>query len=425
MSPNSAVEKPTSVYQKIFNLRQMIIFVLGFAGGFPLLLTGSTFKLWLTQEKIDIKTIGLMSLVGLAYSLKFIWAPLLDRYYFPFLGRRKTWLIVTQSMLALGLFMMSNLSPSTQLYELGLWAVFVAFMSATQDITIDAYRGEILATDEVGLGSSMWVYGYRVAMWIAGGIMVSFVADANIETAGRISWTQFYWIAAAIFVVLALISFFLPEPKNNSAPKTLFSAVVEPFTEFFKRENAIYILLFVFTFKLGDQIAGSLLSPFYKSMGYVNAEIGFVTKTCGMISTFAGLFAGGLALLKLGVNRCLWFFGIFQAVCTATFALITYTGPVIWSLATAVILEDFSAGMATAAFIAFMSSLSTGKYTATQFALLSSLAALGRTLFSGYAGYMQEFLGWAGFFYVGALMAIPGLIMLHLISRSSTAKIET
>ncbi|MBC7753831.1 MAG: muropeptide MFS transporter AmpG, partial [Moraxellaceae bacterium] len=292
MSFKTAEQKPSSLFQKIFNLRQMIIFVLGFASGFPLLLTGSTFKLWLSQEKIDIKTIGLMSLVGLAYSLKFIWAPLLDRYHLPFLGRRKTWLIITQSLLAVGLFMMSKLSPATQLYDLGLWAVFVAFMSATQDITIDAYRGEILPATEVGLGSSMSVYGYRVAMWIAGGVMVSFVADTDVLTAGRISWSQFYSVAAGIFALLALISFFLPEPKVASTPKTLLNAVIEPFTEFFKRENAIYILLFVFTFKLGDQIAGSLLSPFYKSMGYVNAEIGFVTKTCGMISTFAGLFAG-------------------------------------------------------------------------------------------------------------------------------------
>ena len=424
MRPKSEEEKSNSIFQKIFNLRQMIVFILGFASGFPLLLTGSTFKLWLTQEKIDIKTIGLMSLVGLSYSLKFLWAPLLDRFHLPFLGRRKTWLVTTQVLLAFGLFMMARLSPTTELFELAIWAVFVAFMSATQDITIDAYRSEILSLKEVGLGSSLSVYGYRVAMWIAGGVLVAFVADSDVAAAGRISWSEFYTVAASIFAILAIISFFIPEPKFEATPKTLWNAVIEPFTEFFKRENAIIILLFVFTFKLGDQIAGSLLSPFYKSMGYLNAEIGFVTKTCGMISTFAGLFVGGIALLKLGVNRCLWIFGIFQALCMGAFALITFTGPVIWSLATVVILEDFSAGMATAAFIAFMTSISVGKYTATQFALLSSLAALGRTLFSGYAGYMQEFFGWAGFFYMGAVMAIPGLFMLHLLNRTTSTKTE-
>ncbi len=399
----------------------MTIFVLGFASGFPLVLTGSTFKLWLTQENIDIKTIGLMSLVGLAYSLKFLWAPLLDRYHFPFLGRRKTWLIITQGMLALGLFMMSQLSPLDNLSTLAFWAVFVAFMSATQDSTIDAYRGEILPAEEIGVGSSMSVYGYRVAMWIAGGILVSFVADTNVDTVGRLSWSDYYMIGSAIFVVLAIISFFLPEPKINKTPSTLLKAVIEPFTDFFTRENALFILLFVFTFKLGDQVAGSLLTPFYKSMGYANAEIGFITKTCGLVSTLAGLFVGGAALLKFGIHRCLWAFGIFQAVATGAFALITYTGPVLWSLATVVVLEDFSSGMGTAAFIAFMSSIAAGKYTATQFALLSSLAALGRTLFSGYSGYLQEMLGWAGFFYAGMFFAIPGLFMLWMLNRKKSA----
>ncbi len=404
---------------KVFNLKQIIIFVLGFASGLPLLLTGSTFKLWLSQEKIDIKTIGLMSLVGLSYSLKFLWAPLLDRYFIPQLGRRKTWLMITQFGLALSLFMMSQSSPTDNLSTIAVWAVLVAFMSATQDVVVDAYRSESLATNEIGLGSSMGVYGYRVAMWFAGGILVSFVADSSIATDGRITWSQFYLITSVLFLILTIVSFFIPEPENKSNPKTLISAVVDPFKEFFKRENAILILLFIFTFKLGDQIAGSLLTPFYKSMGYVNTEIGFITKTCGLFSTLAGLFLGGIALLKFGVNRCLWIFGILQALGMGLFAIITFTGPVVWSLALAVIVEDLTAAMATSAFIAFMTTSTNSKYTATQFALLSSLAALGRTLFSGYAGYMQEFLGWANFFYAGTLLAIPGLILLYLIQRKN------
>jgi MFS transporter, PAT family, beta-lactamase induction signal transducer AmpG len=413
--------KSGSIFQKIFNLKQMIIFVLGFSSGFPLLLTGSTFKLWLTQEGLDIKLIGIMSLVGIAYSFKFLWAPLLDRYYIPFLGRRKTWLIATQLLLSLGLFMMSQLSPTTQLTELAIWAVIVATFSATQDIVIDAYRREILSVEEIGLGSSMSTYGYRVAMWISGGVLVSFVADNSLDINHKITWSQFYFISAIIFVAITLVTFFFPEPKNISTPKTLFKAVVEPFKDFFQKENAWLILLFIFLFKLGDQISGSLLTPFYKSMGYANSEIGWVTKTCGMLSTFAGLFVGGIALLKLGVRKCLFTFGVLQALSTASFALVTFTGPVIWSLATVVIFEDFSSGMGTAAFIAFMASITNEKYTATQFALLSSLAAVGRTLFSGYAGYLKESLGWAGFFYLGAVLAAPGLIMLYIINRTTPA----
>lgn len=410
------------IFEKIFNPRQFIIFILGFSSGFPLLLTGSTFKLWLTQEHIDIKTIGLTSLVGLAYSLKFFWAPLLDRYFIKPIGRRKTWIILTQFMLAIGLFMMSQISPTVGLMQLAFWGVFVATFSATQDIVIDAYRREILSQEEIGLGSSMSTYGYRVAMWIAGGVLVAFVADSSVAEAGKITWSQFYLIASAIFVVLGLISFFFPEPQNVSTPKTLFGAVIEPFTDFFKRENAFLILLFIFLFKLGDQISGSLLTPFYKSMGYVNTEIGWVTKTCGMISTFAGLLVGGIALLKYGIKKCLWVFGILQALSTASFALITFTGPLIWSLATVVIFEDFSSGMGTAAFIAFMASITNSKYTATQFALLSSLASLGRTLFSSRAGHMQESLGWAYFFYAGAILAIPGLLMLFYMNKKFPIK---
>ena len=421
MSTKPLDKKSSTLFQKIFNLKQMIIFVLGFASGFPLLLTGSTFKLWLTQEAIDIKTIGMMSLVALASSFKFVWAPLLDRYYIPFLGRRKTWMLFTQIGLAFGLFMMSQLSPTTSLFNLALWAVVVATLSATQDIAIDAYRRELLSIEEIGLGSSMSTYGYRVAMWIAGGVLVSFVADNSADAVHKLTWSQFYFIAAIIFVALSFITLFLPEPQDISPPKTLLKAVIEPFIDFFKKDSAWLILLFIFLFKLGDQISGSLLTPFYKSMGYANSEIGWVTKTCGLLSTFAGLFVGGITLLKFGIKRCLLSFGILQALSTASFALVTFTGPVIWSLATVVIFEDFSSGMGTAAFIAFMSSITNEKYTATQFALLSGLAVIGRTLFSGYAGYMQEFLGWAGFFYVGALMAIPGLIMLYLISRTTAA----
>lgn len=424
MLSKSDEQLPSSIFQKVFNLKQLIIFILGFASGFPLLLTGSTFKLWLTQESIDIKTIGMMSLVGAAYSFKFLWAPLIDRYYIPFLGRRKTWLLATQILLAVGLFMMSQLSPTTQLLDLAVWAVIVATLSATQDIVIDAYRREILTVEEIGLGSSMTTYGYRVAMWIAGGVLVSFVADNSLDVSHKITWSQFYFIGAVIFAVISILTFFFPEPKNISTPKTLLSAVVEPFKDFFRKENAWIIILFIFLFKLGDQISGSLLTPFYKSMGYANSEIGWVTKTCGMLSTFAGLFVGGIALLKLGVRKCLFAFGVLQALSTASFALVTYTGPVIWSLATVVIFEDFSSGMGTAAFLAFMASITNEKYTATQFALLSSLAAVGRTLFSGYAGYLQVSLGWAGFFYLGALLAIPGLIMLYIINKAAPVNTE-
>lgn len=413
--------------KKIFNLKQLIILTLGFSSGFPLLLTGSTFKLWLSQEGVDIKTIGLMSLVGTAYSFKFLWSPFVDRYYFSFLGRRKTWILLTQVLLAVALFAISLLQPTADsLFLLASLAVAVAFLSATQDIAIDAYRREFLKIEEIGLGSSMNVYGYRIAMLVAGGVLVSLVADnanlvANSSTglAGVITWNDFYKISAAIMGILALISAFIPETKTDSAPKTLVSAVIEPFKEFFLRKEAWLILLFVFLFKLGDQLTGSLLTPFYKAMGYTNVEIGLITKTYGLFSSLAGLFVGGIALLKFGIHRCLWVFGILQALSTAAFALVTFTPGAIWSLSFTVIFEDFSSGMGTAAFTAYIASVTSTRFTATQFALLTSIATLGRTIISGGSGFMQDSLGWAGFFYAGAILALPGLFLIKGISRQN------
>lgn len=404
------------MWRKVLSKDMLIIFILGFASGLPLLLTGATLKQWLAQDQVDIKTIGFFSWVGIAYSFKYLWAPLLDRYFSEKVGRRKTWMLFSQMGLVVGIVMMAGQVPSMDLTSLAAWAVFVAFMSATQDIAIDAYRREFLSTEELGLGSSMGVYGYRVAMLVAGGIGVSFVADSAF-IGDRISWNQLYYIMAGIMAFCALITFFIPEPDKESTPKTILEAVISPFIEFFKRPEAITILIFVFAFKLGDQISGSLLTPFYKDMGYHNAEIGLITKSFGLFSSLAGLFVGGLALLKFGIRKCLWTFGIFQALSTASFALVVYTGPVLWSLAATVIFEDFSSGMGTAAFTAYLASITNRKFTATQFALLTSVATLGRTVFSGFGGVLQAAVGWSNFFYFGALMAIPGLVLLWWLNR--------
>lgn len=404
------------MWKKVLSRDMLIIFVLGFASGLPLLLTGATLKQWLAQDKIDIKTIGFFSWVGLAYSFKYLWAPLLDRYFSEKVGRRKTWMLFSQIGLVIGIVMMAAQVPSMDLTALAAWAVFVAFMSATQDIAIDAYRREFLTNEQMGLGSSMGVYGYRVAMLIAGGVGVSFVADTDV-LGHQISWNQLYYIMAGIMAFCALVTFFVPEPEKEAAPRSIVEAVIAPFIEFFKRPEAILILVFVFAFKLGDQISGSLLTPFYKDMGYQNAEIGLITKSFGLFSSLAGLFVGGLALLKFGIRKCLWIFGILQALSTASFALVVFTGPVIWSLAATVIFEDFSSGMGTAAFTAYIASITNRKFTATQFALLTSVATLGRTLFSGLSGVLQASVGWANFFYFGALLALPGLALLWWLNK--------
>lgn len=412
------VNANTSTWKKVFSKNMLIIFILGFASGLPYLLAaGATLKLWLAQEQVDIKVIGFFSWVTMAYSLKFFWSPFLDRYFLNKIGRRKTWILFSQMGLVTGIFMMASESPTQNLVSLAGWAVFVAFMSATQDIAIDAYRREFLSNEELGLGSAMGVYGYRVAMLISGGVFVSFVADTGVSLENHITWNQLYYIMAAIMAFCSLITVFIPEPKVEATPRTLGEAVIEPFKEFFKRPEAFLILAFVFTFKFGDQVSGSLLGPFYKAMGYQNAEIGLIAKFYGLFSSLAGLFVGGIALLKFEVKKCLWAFGVLQILATAAFALLTVTGPKIWTLSVTVIFEDFSQGMGTAAFAAYLASVTNRKYTATQFALLTSIASLGRGLFSGFGGLLQAEVGWANFFYIGALLGVPGLVVLWWLDR--------
>ncbi|QDK47321.1 AmpG family muropeptide MFS transporter [Bdellovibrio sp. ZAP7] len=386
----------------------MILF-LGFASGLPLALTGGTLKTWLAREQVDISTIGYFSWVGLSYSLKFLWSPLLDRYTLFKVGRRRSWMMATQVALMASLFFLGTLNPLNNLSLMAIMAVLIAFFSATQDIAIDAYRREILSNQELGLGSSLNIYGYRIAMLVSGGLGIGMVGNEFWP----ITWGQLYFLMAAIMGIGLLTTFFAPEPKLDSPPpKSLYQAAVEPFAEFLRRPGAAYILLFVLLFKLGDALAGALLQPFYVQMGFTNADIGLVAKVFGTASSLVGLFFGGIAIYYVGIYRSLWVFGILQAISTAAFAVLTFTGNALVPFAAVIVFEDISTGMATAAFVAFMAALSNKKYTATQYAILSSVATLGRTFFSGFTGDLVKHLGWANFFYACALIAVPGLLML-------------
>lgn len=400
--------------------RLWIVFLYGFSSGLPLLLTGGTLKTWLAREQVDISTIGYFSWVGLAYSLKFLWAPLVDRYHLFFYGRRRSWILATQALIAVLLFQLSSLSPHESLGLMAALAVLIAFFSATQDIAIDAYRREILKDEEMGIGSSLTQYGYRIAMLISGGIGIGLVGSDVVS----LSWNGLYAVMGVTMLATILITFFAPEPKGDEhfTPKTLKEAIIEPFHEFFTRDKALFVLSFVFLFKLGDALSAAMLNPFYVAMGYSNADIGVIAKTVGMTSSLLGLFIGGVLMFKLGVLRSLWIFGILQALSTAGFSIITFTGPVQWALAMAVVFEDISSGMGSAAFIAYLSTITDKRFTGTQFALLSSLATIGRNFFSGFTGDMVKSLGWAGFYWVCALIAIPGLVMLWRIQKHDKAK---
>lgn len=397
-----------------------IVFLYGFSSGLPLLLTGGTLKTWLAREQVDISTIGYFSWVGLAYSLKFLWAPLLDRYRLFFFGRRRSWILATQIVIALLIFQISQLSPHESLGLMAALAVVIGFFSATQDIAIDAYRREILKDEELGIGSSLTNYGYRIAMYVSGAIGMGFVGSDFFN----LSWNGLYVMMGIIMAGTTLITFFAPEPPGEEqfTPKTLKSAVIDSFKEFLTRDKAIAILIFVFLFKLGDALSASLLNPFYVEIGYTNADIAFIAKTVGMAFSIFGLFLGGVLLFKIGILRSLWIFGILQGLSTAGFSLITFTGPEKWALALAVIFEDISSGMGNAAFLAYISTITDKRFTGTQFALLSAIATSGRNIFSGFAGVAVKSIGWAPFFWLCGLIAIPGLFMLWYLQKSQKSK---
>jgi PAT family beta-lactamase induction signal transducer AmpG len=407
---------------KIFlsSKRMWVVLLMGFSSGLPFLLTGGTLKLWLAREHVDISTIGYFTAVASAYSLKVFWAPLVDRYKLFFFGRRRSWILLTQILIALGLFQMAALDPHTSLSMMALVAVGIAFFSATQDIAIDAYRREILDDEEMGLGSTLTQYGYRIAMLISGGVGVGIVAE---EGQSGLTWNHLYIIMGVCMILMMLVTMWAPEPKGDvHAPKTLTAAVIEPFKDFFSRDRSLFILLFVFLFKLGDAIGGSMLNPFYVEMGYTNPEIALIAKTVGLVASLAGLLIGGLVIFKLGINRSLWIFGILQALATAGFSLITFTGHQIWALGVTVIFEDIAVGMGSAAFIAYLATITNKKFTGTQFALLSAVATSGRNIVSVVAGVMVKELGWAQFFWASALLGIPGLVMLWFIQNHQTSE---
>lgn len=408
-------KKKTPLLKEIFSKKMLIIFLLGFSSGLPLLLTGGTLKTWLAREQVDISTIGYFGWVGLAYSLKFIWAPILDRFtLWRKLGRRRSWMVGSQIMLAVSIAGIGMFDPKASLMNMAILAVITAFFSATQDIAIDAYRRELLHDEELGFGSSMNMYGYRIAMLISGAVGMGFVGAPGFS----LTWNELYFAMAGLMGVGIFATLWAPEPKVSVAPpKTLTSAVIDPFREFLQRDGAYVMLIFVFLFKLGDALSGAMLNPYYVQMGYSNADIALIAKTFGLISSMVGLFLGSTLMYYIGIFRSLWIFGILQALSTGAFALLTMTGPQNWALALTVCFEDVTSGMGTAAFIAFISALTNKRYTATQYAILSSIATLGRNFFSGFSGDMVKNLGWANFYYTCMVVAIPGILMLILMRK--------
>lgn len=395
----------TSLLHSIFSARMLVALLMGFSSGLPLLLTGSVLQAWMTEEGVDLGTIGLFALVGLPYTLKFLWAPLTDRYCLPFFGRRRGWLISIQSLLMLSIALLGWTQPAVSPLSVAVAAWLVTFFSASQDIVIDAYRREALSDLELGLGASLYVNGYRVGMLLASG--------GGLILADYISFSLVYQLMALIMLAGILTTLFAPEPDIHvDTPTTLQQAVIQPFVDYFQRPDALLILLFILLYKVGDTMASHMTTPFYLAIGFSKTEIGAVVKLFGFWATIIGGVIGGIFMLRAGIYRALWGFGILQALSTAGFAVLAQVGYSLPLLAGVIAFENLSAGMGTAAFVAFMASLTDKRFTATQYALLSSLMGVPRVIVAAPTGYFAEWLGWTSFFSACALIAIPGLILL-------------
>lgn len=404
-----------SVMKKIFSYKMLSMLVMGYSSGLPLLLTGSTLQAWMTDAQVDLAQIGMVSLIGQPYVYKFVWSPLMDQYSLPFLGRRKGWILITQVLLTLSIFAMSFFNPASSLAMIAFVALLVAFFSASQDIVIDAYRREILAEEELGLGSSVYIYGYRLAM-IVSGAMALFMAD-------KMSWDQVYQIMALCMIPALIFTFFAPMEKDEyKKPRSLQEAVFGPLKEFFGRHGAWLMLSFILLYKIGDAMASNLTTPFILDIGYTKTDIATVAKTFGMIATLLGGFVGGVMMTKISIKRSLWMFGILQAISTFGFSALPSMPHTLMSLAVVIAIENLASGMGTAAYSAYMASITNRQFTATQYALLSSLMGIPRVIISAPTGLMAKSMGWEWFFVTCGVIAIPGLLLIPLIFRLNERK---
>ncbi len=381
---------------------------LGFSSGLPLLLTSKTLQAWMTVEGVNLGAIGLFSLVGLPYSLKFIWSPLLDRFVPPFLGRRRGWLALTQGGLLLAIAAMALQKPSQALQFLAINALFIAFFSATQDIAADAYRTDVLEQREMGAGAAVFVLGYRIALLITGALAL-ILAD-------QIPWSTIYLLMSVLMAIGLVTSFWAPEPRQQERPpESLSDAVILPFAEFFERSGfiqAVLMLVFIVLYKLGDALVNNMSTPFLLQTGFTQTDIGAIQGGMGLVATIVGTLAGGAILSKLGINRSLWIFGALQAVSNLAYLVLAQAGKNYSFLVLTINIENFCAGLGTAAFVAFLMSLCNPRFSATQYALLSSLMAVSRDILVAPAGTLAKATGWPLFFLISIVAALPGLLLL-------------
>ncbi len=407
--------KARDAFRLYTDRRMVAILAMGFSSGLPLALTGATLSIWLRQEGISLTAIGLFAQVGLAYNLKFLWAPVMDRVPVPgltaWLGRRRGWAVTIQVLLALSILALARTDPAVDPRSTAVIGVVVAFFSASQDIVIDAFRVELLTDREQGAGAAATQIGYRIGM-LASGAGALYLASA-------FDWHVAYTVMACL-VVIGMVAVLVTHESVAPRParaRWFRGAVVEPFADFMTRHDWPVILLFVVLFKMGDAVAGWMAGPFYISIGFNTVEIASVSKVFGLIASMAGVVLGGWLVLRIGIMRALLIGGILQALSNFAYIVQLGAGHNVAVLAVTIATENVTGGIGSAAFVAYLSRLCNSAFTATQYALLSALAALSRTFIASGGGWFADRLGWAPFFTASALLCVPGLLLLLYLMR--------
>jgi len=394
--------------EAVLNRRMLICVFTGFASGMPLYVLFQLVPAWLKEGGVSLAEIGLFALVGIPYTWKFLWAPLMDRWIPPFLGRRRGWMLLCQLGLLLSIGILGGFEPARSTWLIAWLAVAVAFFSASQDVALDAYRREILADGELGLGNAIHVQAYRISSLVPGSL--------SLILADILPWSSVFWITAAFMAVALVMTLAVTEPESElPTGMGLRQAVIAPFAEYVSRRGWLGVLLvlgFMFLYKIGDNMATALSTPFYLDLGFSMTQIGLVAKHAALWPAIFGGLVGGLIMIKIGINRALWLFGVVQLVSIFGFAILANSGPVLWMLAAVIAFEYLGVGMGTAAFTAFIARETSKTYAATQFALFTALAALPRTFANASTGIIVEQVGWVRFFLLCALLAIPGMLLL-------------
>lgn len=402
------VNEPTSWRDSVLNRRMLICVFTGFASGMPLYVLFQLVPAWLREGGVSLAEIGLFALVGIPYTWKFVWAPLMDRWVPPFLGRRRGWMIMFQLALLLSIGVLGAYQPEKDIAVIAWIAFAVAFFSASQDVALDAYRREILPDKELGLGNSIHVQAYRISSLVPGSL--------SLILADSLLWSSVFWITAGFMAIGVAMSLVVTEPESEYPTAVgLREAVVAPFREYLTRrgwQGVLLVLGFMFLYKIGDNMATALATPFYLDLGFSKTEIGLVAKHAALWPAIVGGLLGGGLMIRLGINRSLWLFGVVQVLSILGFAVLATVGHSLSLLAAVISFEYLGVGMGTAAFTAFIARETSKVYAATQFALFTALAALPRTFANASTGIIVEQVGWAQFFLICALLALPGMALL-------------